>query len=94
LTPSSIAQACQINVRYMHRLYALEKETLARYILRRRLEECARALASPYRSRSITEIAFAYGFKSATHFGRAFRQRYRVTPGKYRRRSGPGARTQ
>lgn len=88
LTPTSIARACQINVRYMHRLYALEKETLARYILRRRLEECARALTSPYRSRSITEIAFAYGFKSATHFGRAFRQRYRVTPGKYRRRSG------
>ena len=69
----------------MHRLYAVEKETLAKYILRRRLDECARALLSSHVGRSITEIAFAYGFKSATHFGRAFRERYRVTPGKYRR---------
>jgi len=38
LTPSAIATGCQINVRYMHRLQALEQETLAKYILRRRLE--------------------------------------------------------
>jgi AraC-like DNA-binding protein len=85
LTPTSVARDCQINLRYLHRLYAAEEETLARYILRRRLEESARALSSPQRSRSITEIAFAYGFKSATHFGRAFRDRYRVTPSNYRR---------
>jgi AraC family transcriptional regulator, positive regulator of tynA and feaB len=83
LTPTSIAAGCQINVRYMHRLQALENETLARYILRRRLEECARELAALQRRRSITEIAFLYGFKSATHFGRAFRDRYGVSPGKY-----------
>lgn len=83
LTPTAIAAGCQINVRYMHRLQALQNETLARYILRRRLEECARELAAPQRRRSITEIAFLYGFKSATHFGRAFRDRYGVSPGKY-----------
>jgi AraC family transcriptional regulator, positive regulator of tynA and feaB len=83
LTPTAIAAGCQINVRYMHRLQALENETLARYILRRRLEECARELTAPQRRRSITEIAFLYGFKSATHFGRAFRDRYGVSPGRY-----------
>ena len=83
LTPTVIATGCQINVRYMHRLQALEQETLARYILRRRLEECARELAAAPRRRSITEIAFLYGFKSATHFGRAFRDRYGISPGKY-----------
>ena len=83
LTPTAIATGCQINVRYMHRLQALERETLARYILRRRLEECVRELAALPRRRSITEIAFLYGFKSATHFGRAFRDRYGVSPGKY-----------
>jgi AraC-like DNA-binding protein len=85
LTPTTVARACQINVRYMHRLYAREEETLGQYILRRRLEECARALRSPKGGPSITEIAFAYGFKSATHFGRAFRDRYHLTPGNYRR---------
>jgi len=87
LTPTAIAQACQINVRCLHRLYACGQETLAKYILRRRLDECARALTSSHIGRSITEIAFAYGFKSATHFGRAFRDRYRLTPGKYRRQA-------
>jgi AraC family transcriptional regulator, positive regulator of tynA and feaB len=84
LTPTTIARACQINLRYMHRLYAREDETLGQYILRRRLEEGARALRSANRGRSVTEIAFAFGFKSATHFGRAFRERYHLTPGKYR----------
>ena len=58
---------------------------MARYILRRRLEECARALSSPtQRKRTITSIAFDHGFSSATHFGRVFRSRYEVTPRDYR----------
>jgi AraC family transcriptional regulator, positive regulator of tynA and feaB len=93
LTPAAIASGCQINVRYMHRLQALENETLAKYILRRRLEECARALAAPQQRRSVTEIAFLYGFKSATHFGRAFRERYGVTPGKYALNATTASRT-
>jgi AraC-like DNA-binding protein len=93
LTPTAVAAGCQINVRYMHRLQALENETLARYILRRRLEECARELTAPPRRRSITEIAFLYGFKSATHFGRAFRDRYGVSPGKYLHRGSHSAGT-
>lgn len=85
LTPTRIADAFRITTRYLHHLFSEEDETVARYILRRRLDECARALTSPsQRKRTITSIAFDHGFSSATHFGRVFRSRYDLTPREYR----------
>ncbi len=85
LTPTRIAGTFRITTRYLHHLFSEEDETVARYILRRRLEECARALTSPMqRKRTITSIAFDHGFSSATHFGRVFRMRYDLTPRDYR----------
>lgn len=92
LTPTRIARAFRITTRYLHHLFSEEDETVARYILRRRLEECARALTSPsQRKRTITSIAFDHGFSSATHFGRVFRSRYDVTPRDYRQMHGTAA---
>ena len=55
------------------------------YILRRRLEECARAIADPsQRGRTVTEIAFLHGFNNASHFGRVFRERFAATPSEFR----------
>lgn len=89
LTPTRIAAAFRITTRYLHHLFSDEDETVARYILRRRLEECARALTSPtQRKRTITSIAFDHGFSSATHFGRVFRSRYDLTPRDYRQIHG------
>jgi AraC-like DNA-binding protein len=62
------------------------KETVSAYVLRRRLEECARQMADPrWRGHSISEIAFAWGFNSASHFTRCFRERYGRSPRDYRR---------
>ena len=86
LDPTRIAQACRITPRYLHHLFVGEAETVTQYILRRRLEECARALiAAPVRGRLVTEIAFDYGFSSLTHFGRVFRNHFGLTPSEYRR---------
>jgi AraC-like DNA-binding protein len=85
LTPMRVAGACKMTARYLHHLFSNESETVARYILRRRLEECSRALAIPsQRGRTVTAIAFDYGFNSPTHFGRVFRARYGVTPREFR----------
>jgi AraC-like DNA-binding protein len=88
LTPTRIAAACKMTPRYLHHLYSDQNETVARYILRRRLDACARALVSgAQRGRTVTVIAFDYGFNSPTHFGRVFRAKYGVTPREYRHQS-------
>jgi AraC-like DNA-binding protein len=85
LTPMRVAEACKMTPRYLHHLFSHESETVARYILRRRLEECSRALTIPsQRGRTVTAIAFDYGFNSPTHFGRVFRARYGMTPREFR----------
>src|SRR6266702_1665162 len=86
LTPTRIAEACKMTARYLHHLFSDQDETVARYILRRRLEACSRALQSgAQRGRTVTAIAFDYGFNSPTHFGRVFRAKFNVTPREYRR---------
>jgi AraC-like DNA-binding protein len=92
LTPMRVAEACKMTPRYLHHLFSHESETVARYILRRRLEECSRALTIPsQRGRTVTAIAFDYGFNSPTHFGRVFRARYgRLLGNSVGRKTPPG----
>lgn len=85
LTPTLIASKLGITPGYLHRLFSSDAETISRYILRRRLEECSRALRDPARSRkSVTMIAFEHGFSSLPHFCRVFRERFGVTAGDFR----------
>jgi len=86
LSPNSIAAVLTTSPRYVHVIFSRAEETVSRYILRRRLEECARMLASPsQRTRSVSAIAFDYGFSSCTNFGKVFREHYGLTPTEYRR---------
>ena len=90
LSPTRIASALRMTPRNLHYLFASEGETVARYILRRRLEESVRALTCvPPQRRTLTEIALDLGFGSVTHFGRAFRRCYGMTPSEYRCRPRP-----
>jgi AraC-like DNA-binding protein len=92
LTPTRVAEACKMTPRYLHHLFSDQEETVARYILRRRLEACSNALMSGgQRGRTVTAIAFDYGFNSATHFGRVFRAKYGATPRDYRRAKAASA---
>jgi AraC-like DNA-binding protein len=85
LTPTRIAEACKMTPRYLHHLFSDQDETVARYILRRRLEACSRALVSnAQRGRTVISIAFDYGFNSPTHFGRVFRTKFGMSPREYR----------
>jgi AraC family transcriptional regulator, positive regulator of tynA and feaB len=85
LSPSSIADQIKVSSRYLRMIFATGRETASAYILRRRLEECARQLSDPrWRGHSTTKIAFAWGFNSAPHFTRSFRGRYGVSPRHYR----------
>jgi AraC family transcriptional regulator, positive regulator of tynA and feaB len=95
LSPCSIADKLKLSSRYLRMVFATGSETASAYILRRRLEECARQISDPsWRGHSITQIAFAWGFNSAPHFSRSFRARYSVSPRHYRRVQLDNKRTQ
>ena len=88
LRPAAVAAAAGISVRYANALLSQEEFSVERYVLHRRLERCRRTLEDPAQSnRTISEIAFAWGFSDLSHFGRRFRKAYGMTPGDYRRRT-------
>jgi AraC-like DNA-binding protein len=85
LGPQKIARSLNVSSRYLRMIFAGEKDSVSSYILRRRLEEVAHQLADArWRGRSICEIAFDWGFNSAPHFSRSFRERYGMSPREYR----------
>jgi len=89
LSPRRIAEKLRISPRYLRLIFASGNETASAYVLRRRIEECARQITDPAsRFLSITEIAFNWGFNSAPHFARCFRAHFGMTPRDYRRRMG------
>ncbi|MGW1161232.1 helix-turn-helix domain-containing protein [Streptomyces sp. NPDC002519] len=88
LTPQAIARAHHISLRYLHRLFESEDATVRRWIQRRRLEECRRALARRRSDSTIAAVAHRWGFTNASHFSRVFRAAYGVPPRKWRDTQG------
>lgn len=88
LSPTGIAAAHGISVRYLNKLFEDQPESLTRMIWRQRLERCANDLQNFARAAlTITEIAFSWGFNDSAHFSRSFKAAFGVTPSDYRRRS-------
>jgi AraC-like DNA-binding protein len=87
LAVEAIAQHFGISTRSLQVLFAAEQETVSGYIRSKRLEGCRMQLADPlWRHRGITEIAFRWGFNDATHFARAFRERFGMSAREFRLR--------
>lgn len=85
LSPSAIARRLGYTTSYIHQLFKAENESISHYIIRRRLEKASKVLADEnFSSRTIGEIACDWGFNSLTHFGRAFKDQYGVTPSDFR----------
>jgi AraC family transcriptional activator of tynA and feaB len=92
LGAQKIARSLNVSSRYLRLIFAGEKDSVSAYILRRRLEEIAHQLTDArWRGRSICEIAFDWGFNSAPHFSRSFREHFGLTPREYRTRHGHAA---
>lgn len=86
LSLAETAAALGISPRYVNDLLSDEATSFQRHVLRERLSQCARDLASPMLAhRQVGEIAFAWGFNDLSHFGRVFRERYGVSPREWRR---------
>jgi AraC-like DNA-binding protein len=80
---AGIAAALGVSPRYLQMLFAAAGATPSAYILDRRLRLAAERLRRR-EAPCVTEVAMALGFNDLTHFGRAFRRRFGVTPRDYR----------
>ena len=88
LTPSAIADAMEISVRHLHRVFAAQGRTLGEWVRERRLQRCRSDISDQrFAAASITEVAFSWGFSDSAHFSRCFRSRFGMSPREFRVRS-------
>jgi AraC-like DNA-binding protein len=89
LSPTTIAAAHHISVRYLHHLFRQDEQTVGGFVRERRLERCRADLTDPrLAGQSMSVIRAQWGFQDAAVFNRAFKKDYGITPGEYRRRKG------
>ncbi|MEU3230843.1 helix-turn-helix domain-containing protein [Nocardiopsis alba] len=85
LSSAMLARELNVSVRTLQRAFAARGESVTAYIREKRLESAGRALST---SRlTVSEIAARWQFSDSSHFGRAFKQRYGLTPTEYARRN-------
>jgi len=90
LCPTEIAAAVGISVRHLHRLFARRGSSVTDWIRAQRLEHCWKDLRDPrFRQKSITEIAFFWGFNDSAHFSHSFKRHFGICPRSYRARYWP-----
>jgi AraC family transcriptional regulator, positive regulator of tynA and feaB len=88
LDAETVATATGVSVRYANTVLAQAGTSITRLIQTRRLARCRQALEDPSQGhRTISEIAYGWGFSDMTHFGRRFRAAFGSSPRDYRRRS-------
>ncbi|MEU7363542.1 MULTISPECIES: helix-turn-helix transcriptional regulator [Streptomyces] len=100
LSPTVIAKGLNVSVRTLHRSFTGTGESLMGYVRRRRLEQARQALLSGHGEVSVSELAQRWHFADSSHFIRAFRVHFGITParvvsssisvGRHRTRPAPG----
>lgn len=81
LSPKKVAEEAGISLRYLYTLFESEGTGVSAWIRDRRLECAKKEIASAYAdSNTITEIAFKWGFCDLSHFSKAFKQCFGVSP--------------
>jgi AraC-like DNA-binding protein len=93
LSIDRIASAMGCSKRYLHQVFAAGNLKIERYIWELRIDQCRKALIDREQSeKSVSKIAFEWGFNSSAHFSRMFRSQVGVAPTAFRRNRGvPGS---
>jgi AraC family transcriptional activator of tynA and feaB len=86
LRPEWIAAQSGMSVRSLYRMFADKGLVVAQYIKNRRLDLCAQVLRSASDDEKLAGIGYSWGFSDHSHFSTAFKQRFGVSPGEYRKR--------
>jgi AraC family transcriptional activator of tynA and feaB len=89
LCARSIASANGVTSRYINRLFEAQGVSLMRWVWRQRLEGARATLSTKGEAHAVGSVAYAYGFKSASHFSNAFRRQFGYAPRATARRGDP-----
>lgn len=84
LRPETVADAVGVSLRHAHAVFNEGDRTIGRSIRERRTEALAFTLRTTTQHPSASELAAQHGFSSAESMGRAFKERYGVSPNTYR----------
>jgi AraC family transcriptional activator of tynA and feaB len=85
LSPQHAADRLGMSVRTLHWRFKQTGQTFGRWVRENRLDGCAVALRdSNQRAFNISEIAYNWGFNDLSHFNKAFRARFNMTPREWR----------
>ena len=85
LCVDGIARALNCSRRHLYNAFAGERESIAGYIQRVRLEACVRDLQCACAGgRPIPDIAMSWGFGNLSHFSRVFREQMGSSPSAFR----------
>ncbi len=85
LSPRSVADAHHVSLRTLQGVFSAQGLTVTGWIRQRRLEACRRDLANQRLDPvAVATIGRRWGFDSAAHFSRLFRQAYGMSPRDFR----------
>jgi AraC family transcriptional regulator, positive regulator of tynA and feaB len=79
LSIDQISAALGCTKRYLHMLFSDRGMTVSDYIWQARLQHCRQELETQA-GKTITDVAFSWGFSSSSHFSRVFRKFFGVVP--------------
>ena len=79
LSIDRISAALGCTKRYLHMLFSDRGMTVSDYIWRTRLQNCRHELETQA-GKTITDVAFSWGFSSSSHFSRVFRKHFGFVP--------------
>lgn len=74
-----ISAALGCTKRYLHMVFSDRGMTVSDYIWRTRLQHCRQELETQA-GKTITDVAFSWGFSSSSHFSRMFRKYFGMVP--------------
>ncbi|MFI9650594.1 helix-turn-helix domain-containing protein [Streptomyces sp. NPDC052040] len=85
LTPARVAAAHHISVRHLYAVLARSGVGFGDWVRTQRLDACRRELSRvPPTTETIADLAHRWGFKSPSHFSRAFKAAYGLPPQAWR----------
>ncbi|MEG1039660.1 MAG: transcriptional regulator FeaR [Pseudomonas sp.] len=86
LCPELLAREVGVSVRGLYRMFSKKGLVVAQYIKNRRLDFCAESLRHGGAEQKLSALGYAWGFSDASYFSTAFKARFGVAPGEYRKR--------